>query len=448
MDRPSSFAPPRALYVHIPVCRSRCAYCDFHSLSSASWSPAALEGLVDGILARVDGLFRRFPPDDSFLTAYVGGGTPTALPRPLLERLLQGLAVRLSRVRQPREWTLEANPESLDEEALDIAEAAGVTRISLGVQSLDDGLLSRLGRIASSEVAMGAVGRAVARPGLRVSADLISGLPRKARPSGGLAHEVSALLEAGVGHLSIYDLTLEEGTRLYAEVESGDFRLPDPDEALDERLEAETLLRQAGFRRYEVSNFAPEGNESLHNLVYWHMDSYLGAGPGAVSTLVPSGSPAAAPGVRPGGRSSLRIEEGRMVPGRGQDPALETPIGPRDSVFEAILMAYRTAFGLDEDAFEARSGLSSEDLIGRTRAAWRGRLVPAAPWPRAFAAQPAAGPSQALDSEGLDLLNRFLVDCLSELETFFPEVSGRAGPESGPVSGRAGKRYPFRDSEE
>lgn len=447
MDRPSSFAPPRALYVHIPVCRSRCAYCDFHSLSSASWSPAALEGLVDGILARVDGLFSRFPADDSFLTAYVGGGTPTALPRPLLGRLLQGLSARLSRFRKPREWTMEANPESLDEEALDLAEAAGVTRISLGVQSLDDELLSRLGRIADSGTAMEAVGRAAARPGLRVSADLISGLPRKAGPHG-LSAEVAALLGAGVGHLSIYDLTLEEGTRLHAEVESGDFRLPDPDEALDERLEAEAALRQAGFRRYEVSNYAPEGKESLHNLIYWHMDSYLGAGPGAVSTLVPSGSLDAASGGGPDSSSSLRIEEGRMVPGRGQEPARETPIGPRDSVFEALLMAYRTVFGLDEGAFRSRFGLSSEVLIGRTRAAWSGRLIPAAPWPAAFAASAAAGPSLALDSEGLDLLNRFLVDCLSELESSFPEGAGRSGSESGPVSGQAGKRYPVRDNEE
>jgi len=353
---------------------------------------------------------------------------------------------------------MEANPESLDEEALDLAEAAGVTRISLGVQSLDDDLLSRLGRIADSGMAMEAVRRAAARPGLRVSADLISGLPRKAGPSGGLASEVSALLGEGIGHLSIYDLTLEEGTRLHAEVESGNFRLPDPDEALDERLEAEVALRQAGFRRYEVSNYAPEGKESLHNLVYWHMDSYLGAGPGAVSTLAPPGSPDAASGGVPGGATSLRIEEGRMVPGKGQDPARETPIGPRDSVFEALLMAYRTVFGLDEGAFRARFGLASGDLIGRTRAAWRGRLVPAAPWPQALvasapAASAAASPeaaasSLALDSEGLDLLNRFLVDCLSELEASFPEGPGSSGGESGTVSGQAGKRYPVRDNEE
>ena len=387
---------------------------------------------MDGILARVDGLFRRFPADDSFLTVYVGGGTPTALPRPLLERLLQGLAARLSRVPRPREWTMEANPESLDEEALDIAGEAGITRLSLGVQSLDDDLLCRLGRIASSEVAMEAVRRAAARPGLRVSADLISGLPRQAKPSGGLASEVSALLDAGVGHLSIYDLTLEEGTRLHAEVESGNFRLPDPDEALDERLEAEARLRLAGFRRYEVSNFAPAGSESLHNLVYWHMDSYLGAGPGAVSTLVPSGPHGASSGGEQGALSSLRIEEGRMVPGRGQDPARETPIGPRDSVFEALLMAYRTIFGLDEGAFRSRFGLSSEALIGKTRAAWSGRLLPAAPWPAALAGPAAAGPTLALDPEGLDLLNRFLVDCLSELETSFPDGANHAGPGGEP----------------
>ena len=403
---------------------------------------------MDGLLSRVDGLFCRFPADDSFLSVYVGGGTPTALPRPLLERLLQGLAARVSCLHPPCEWTMEANPESLDEAALDIAQAAGVTRISLGVQSLDDDLLSRLGRIAGSEAAMEAVGRAVARPELRVSADLISGLPRQTGPVGGLAREVSSLLDAGVGHLSIYDLTLEEGTKLHAEVESGNFRLPEPDEALDERLEAEAVLGKAGFRRYEVSNFAPEGSESLHNLVYWHMDSYLGAGPGAVSTLVPTSMPGSGPDQGRSEASSLRIEEGRMVPGRGQDPARETPIGPRDSIFEALLMAYRTTFGLDEGAFQSRFGFASEALIGRTRAAWRARLHPAEPWPAALAAPPACGPSLALDSEGLDLLNRFLVDCLSELEASVPGDSGQPGEEGRPVSGQAGKRYPVRDNEE
>jgi hypothetical protein len=111
-------------------------------------------------------------------------------------------------------------------------------------------------------------------------------------------------------------------------------------------------------------------------------------------------------------------------------------------------MAYRTIFGLDEGAFRARFGLSSEALIGRTRAAWKERLHPAAPWPAALAAPAADGPSLALDPEGLDLLNRFLVDCLSELETSLPEDAGLPGAEGGPVSDQAGKRYPVRDNEE
>lgn len=418
-----SFAVPKALYVHVPLCKSRCAYCDFHSLPADAWSPEALEALVDATLGRVDELLGLYSPDSSPLTVYVGGGTPTALPRALLKRLLAGLSDRIG---TPLEWTMEANPESLGAEVLDIAQAAGVNRISLGVQCLDDDLLSRLGRIATSGTAMKAVERAAARQGLRVSADLISGLPRR----GSLASEARVLLDAGVEHLSIYDLTLEEGTRLHTEVEAGSFILPDPDAAFEERLEAERVLSEAGFRRYEISNFAPPGRESLHNLVYWRMDSYLGAGPGAVSTLAAASASGGIPGQA---GASLRIEEGRMIPGKGASPAVETAIRPKDSAFEAILMAYRTVFGLDEEAFAARFGLSSEALIGGSRAAWRERLVPAAPWPSALVERPgttARSPRLALDSRGLDLLNRFLVDCLTELEEKFPESPPLPGSES------------------
>lgn len=407
------YLPPVALYVHVPLCRSRCAYCDFHSLAAAGWSPAALEGLVASILRRVDSLVRRFPGESPPRTIYVGGGTPSALPRPLLSALLDGLA-RL--VPSALEWTMEANPESLDEEALDIAEAAGVNRISIGVQSLDDRLLERLGRPASAAEAMDAVSRAVARPGLRVSADLISGLPRGIS----LAKEVGILLEAGIGHLSVYDLSLEEGTKLAREVASGSFVLPDPDEACEERLEAGTVLEAAGFRRYEVSNHALPGQESLHNLAYWHLDSYIGAGPGAVSTLIGRPEEDGRPGTL---GVSLRIEEGRARPGQAAAPATESLVSAEDSAFEAIMMAYRTIYGLDEGTFVYRMGLPSRSLIGKTLASWAARLVPATAWPAPFtmpgpASFAAAG--QALDAQGLDLLNRFLVDCLSELEASFP----------------------------
>lgn len=389
--------PPRALYVHVPLCSSKCAYCDFYSLLRSGLSPALLEGLVEASLARIDGLVARFEPHDSrgsaagFDTVYVGGGTPTALPRPLLRRLLAGVGARAG---HPVEWTVEANPESLDEEALDSMLEAGVSRLSLGVQSLDDGLLRRLGRGARSADALRALELA-RRAGMpRLSADLIAGLPRETR----LRDEAEALLSLGVEHLSVYDLVLEEGTPLAAQVAAGSFALPVEEEAIAEREGLEAALAARGLRRYEVSNYARPGAESLHNLAYWKLESYLGVGPGAVSTLVS------------GGKGSLRIEEDRdleaYAAGEASGIAAESLVSPRDAAFESIMMGFRTIFGVSRPAFERRHGRALEAFIGATLERWKTRL------------QPGLLPdSLALDGAGLDLESRFLRDCLEEMDS-------------------------------
>jgi oxygen-independent coproporphyrinogen-3 oxidase len=403
------FRPPLALYIHIPLCASKCAYCDFFSLPRACGDLD--EGqLVEAILARVQAATSLYRPLGSppFQTIYIGGGTPTALDLGAFRRLLAGLADLAGPV---REWTLEANPESLDEARLDAALEAGVNRVSIGIQSLDDGLLSRLGRPADSRTALEALARAASRQGLRVSADLIAGLPR----SSPLEDEVSRLLDYGLDHLSIYDLTLEEATPLYAQVRAGAFLLPGPDEALDEVQRAAAVLSSMGLRRYEVSNWAKPGAESLHNLAYWHMDSYLGLGPGGVSTLQVADGAQIPAGLR---GASLRLEETRDIAAFMDDPegeeASRQEISPRDSAFEAILMGYRTIFGLDEGAFASRFGLGAPKLVAKTLKAWARHMVKAAP-------RPAWEGRLALDDSGLDLLNGFLVDCLGELEESFPK---------------------------
>ena len=416
MEGLEGYAPPRGLYVHVPICVSRCAYCDFYSLSASSYSETGLNGLIDASLGRLDEALEFFPPAEGnrYETIYIGGGTPTALPRPLLARLLEGVAKRTQR---PLEWTVEANPESLDEEALAIAREAGVSRLSIGVQSLDDDLLRSIGRLADSATCVDAIHRAVHTGDLRVSADLIAGLPRRLT----LREEALELVDLGVEHISIYDLSLERGTRLESMVKSGAFRLPGVDEAADERAAADEALEARGFRRYEVSNYAIPGAECLHNSLYWHMDSYIGVGPGAVSTLQ-----AAASEEKAGYRGkSLRIEEARdaMAYGaRWASGTIMTDISARDSAFETIMMAYRTIFGLDRASFRLRFGMEPELLIGKTLKRWEKYLVPAVPWPSwEGPSAPARGDDerlgdQALNAQGLDILNRFLVDCLEELE--------------------------------
>lgn len=392
--------PPLALYIHVPLCASKCAYCDFYSLPRSCADLPSQDSLVEALLARARiALDLYLPrPKPSLETLYIGGGTPTVLDPAPFHRLLSGLA---SLVGPCREWTLEANPESLDETHLDIALEAGVTRVSLGVQSLDDGLLRRLGRPADSRTALRALRRAASRPGLRVSADLIAGLPR----SLALEDEASRLLEAGIEHLSLYDLTIEDATPLAAQIREGRFLLPDLDSAYEEVQRTGAVLAKAGFRRYEVSNWSRPGAECLHNCAYWRLDSYLGLGPGGVSTLQVADEPGLGPGLRGG---SLRLEETRDIQLFASDPeggaGTSIELSPRDTAFEVILMGYRTIWGVDRPAFARRFGLDLESLIGGTLGAWASHLRP----------------EGGLDEPGLDLLNPFLVDCLGELEARFP----------------------------
>jgi Coproporphyrinogen III oxidase and related Fe-S oxidoreductases len=358
---------------------------------------------------------------ESFRTMYVGGGTPTVLSAEPLDRLLLGLSGLAGK--GLAEWTVEANPDSLSPEKLEIFSRRGVTRISLGVQSLDEDELALLGRRHSSAEAIEAVELA-AGAGFRVSADLIAGIPsahglsRRAQ-IGALADSGRRLIDAGARHLSVYDLTLEAGTPLASH--APDLGFPSEDELCDSRSLLEEALAETGMRRYEVSNYAAPGDECLHNLAYWRMDSYLGAGPGAVSTIVYrlSAERPHAPDAVADTIASLRIEEGRVLEGYATEAprlAAETALSTKDSAFEAIMMAYRTAFGLDPAAFRERFGFEAGLLIGRSLAAWQGHLVPAEPWPGRARSKEVG---RRLDGPGLDILNRFLSDCLSELERAF-----------------------------
>lgn len=429
------FVPPRALYVHVPLCASKCAYCDFFSLPASSLAPGFETELVSATLDRAASLVGRFCQSRAegarqafagarlFDTVYLGGGTPTMLSPLGLEQLFKGIA-ELARFgdepeSSPLEWSVEANPDSLSREKLELMARLGARRISIGVQSLDPEELSLLGRVHGPEDALAAVSAAAAL-GLDVSADLMASLPRasrrgdapsrrdsSARDPGRLARYAKELVASGASHLSIYDLTLEEGTPLHRARLGLDF--PDEDEAWEERRELESALGELGFRRYEVSNYAPVGKESLHNLAYWRMDSYLGAGPGAVSTIA-----------REDG-SSLRIEEPKNAASyRASWPeANETAIDFRDAAFETAMMAFRTSFGLDLEAFESRFGMNAETLLAHSLESWALHIVPGEPWPARLPRRGGSEPGRriALDGAGMDLLNRFLGDCLDELDS-------------------------------
>ena len=261
----------RGLYVHVPFCVKKCSYCDFYSVP-------AQNGLVDLYIQALMVECHSYL-GLSFDTLYVGGGTPSLLGADNLIRLIDGLhhAFDLSDL---VEATVEVNPESATVRLLEAAKASGINRISVGVQSLSQQELEKVGRVHTAVQAIEVVGRAKKLGFRTVSADLMIGLPGQKWEM--LRASLEALISLGIDHLSLYCLSLEHGTPLALDPPAD---LPSDDMQADLFDRASQFLDRHAFVHYEISNFALGGHECLHNLNYWRGGEYLGLGPAAASHL-------------------------------------------------------------------------------------------------------------------------------------------------------------------
>ncbi len=328
-----------ALYVHWPFCASKCPYCDFNShvragVDQARWRAALLADLAhEAAQLRADG-----PGECRLGSVFFGGGTPSLMPPETVAAVLDAAAGHWA-LAPDVEITLEANPSSVEAARFADLAAAGVNRASLGLQALDDAALRFLGRahdvregLAALDVAQGCFGR--------VSFDLIT-----ARPDQSLAAweaELARALALGTEHLSLYQLTIEPGTRFATEAAAGRLVLPDGDAAADLFEATRAMMRAAGLPAYETSNHAKAGAESRHNLTYWRYGDYAGIGPGAH------------------GRRTDRDGRGLAVTRRrkpenwlaavdrnGHGIEAEEPLAPHDRATEALLMGLRLREGID-----------------------------------------------------------------------------------------------------
>ena len=269
----TSFDTIPSLYIHIPYCGSKCSYCDFFSLPSAGVPDQYVDALVAQLCSFRDaGLLGRLE------TVYFGGGTPSLLSCAQLSRIMEEVCPHLE---PDAEVTLEANPESLTRQLLAAARGCGIGRISLGIQSLDDGVLGCVGRCCTAGKARRALGL-LAESGMAFCTDFIAGLP--GLEDGTFLAGLEEVLTYRPRHVSLYSLTVEEDTRLHRQIESGQLTWF-PEAAVSQWIAGRDLLEAAGYLQYEVSNFAPAGQESRHNCAYWRQQSYLGAGAGATGTL-------------------------------------------------------------------------------------------------------------------------------------------------------------------
>lgn len=352
---------PLALYVHWPFCVSKCPYCDFNShvreqVDQEQWRDAMLADLAHEA---------HILPERQLTSIFFGGGTPSLMPPETVAAILDA-AERAWGFAPGIEITLEANPSSVEAARFADLAAAGVNRVSLGLQALDNETLAFLGRAHDVAEGLAALDTAQ-RVFERVSFDLIY-----ARPGQGLADwhaELARALSFGTEHLSLYQLTIEPGTRFQTEAAAGRLVLPDADRAADLFELTRALAASAGLPAYEISNHARPGAESRHNLIYWRYQDYAGIGPGAH-------------GRRVGLATQRRRKPENWIEAiarNGHGIEVETPLAAHERAIEAMLMGLRLAEGIDLGRIAAlgeRPIGDLADLPAIERLTAQGLLVP------------------------------------------------------------------------
>lgn len=268
-----------SVYIHIPFCDQKCAYCDFFSIGKKSVSREIWSNYENALLKEIDQFEQSIPDDIIFCTIFFGGGTPTKAPAQMLARIIKRLQA-LPRARI-REITLEANPESVECEKLEIYKNAGVNRISVGIQSRDSSVLSYLGRDYSKKVYRDVFKKIRSKNFINFNADFILGVPGLKTKT--LLNDLQWAIDEGVSHISAYALTIEPNTPLSAFIKSRMKKKPSERRAWLHMRQTENFLIKKGFLQYEVSNFSLPRRQSLHNLIYWKYRPYIGFGVAAHS---------------------------------------------------------------------------------------------------------------------------------------------------------------------
>ena len=268
---------PAGIYIHIPFCLAKCPYCDFYSVEK---DDELIDEFVEALLAEIQIIANTKWKDRVYNTIYFGGGTPPLIGQSGIEAILKALRGNFN-ISPRSEISMEINPETASADFFRSVRSSGVNRISIGVQSFDDEVLKTLGRVHDSATAIKAIDYAVETDYERICIDLIFGVP--GQTVDGWRDTLWQAINKNPVHISAYGLTIERGTPFEKMVDSGRLTLPDNDTQAEMYQAMNRVLSDAGFARYEVSNYARMGYECQHNLKYWRDDKYLGLGPSAHS---------------------------------------------------------------------------------------------------------------------------------------------------------------------
>lgn len=346
--RTPSFAETSfGIYIHWPFCAAKCPYCDFNSYARQTVSE---ERYLSASLAELD-FYAALTPGRTVTSIFFGGGTPSLMSAAAAGSMLDRIG-RLWPVARGAEVTLEANPSSVEAARFQGYRAAGVNRISIGVQSLDDAALRFLGRLHNRAQALEAL--AIAKRHFeRVSFDMIYARPQQSAAA--WRAELSEALSHAQEHVSLYQLTIEPGTAFFDLERAGKLHIPESDEAAALYEITQELCDAAGLSAYEISNHARPGAESRHNLTYWRYGDYAGIGPGAHGRLSVRGEKWAFTALRDPAQWAEAVES------RGNGIEETQILTAHDQAVERLLMGFRLSEGLDLFRLKSETGYSLDD---------------------------------------------------------------------------------------
>ncbi|MDO5707374.1 MAG: radical SAM family heme chaperone HemW [Andreesenia angusta] len=264
------------IYIHIPFCESKCKYCDFNSFTNKE---KYVEKYIKYLKKEID-LYGKENFKNS-KTIFIGGGTPSSIESEYIVEILEKIYEKNNK-ENFEEITIEVNPGSIDESKISDYKNAGINRISLGVQSLDDNILKSIGRVHNAKIAIESI-KTVKRYIENISVDLIFGLPNQKIEN--IKNDIEVISKLGVNHMSFYALKIEENTPFYEMERNGKLNLPTEDIERDMYHIGKNILEENGYYQYEISNFSKTGFESKHNLIYWNVEPYIGLGLSAASNI-------------------------------------------------------------------------------------------------------------------------------------------------------------------
>lgn len=326
------------VYIHVPFCKKKCNYCDFYSVKwNDEWETKYTEAVIDEIKSYKEMLGHKYIVD----TVYFGGGTPTIIKPSNLKSILDSISI-VADIDTEAEISMEANPNTLTDENLKQYRETGINRLSIGIQSLNDEILKKIGRIHNSKEALEAIDRARKHGFENINADAMFNIP--VQTTSDIEDTLTRIMERGVKHISFYSLKLEKGTPLYSMEQKNLITMPDEDEERNMYYKGRIVMEKNNLFQYEISNFAVEGFSCRHNLKYWNQDEYIGIGPSAHSFMN---------SIRYSNPSDLNLYCKNSIE-NNFNRIVQEEMNKEELMFEYIMLRLRLTEGLDANEFKRK----------------------------------------------------------------------------------------------